>query len=236
MNRIEYRRRILEANDAQAEVLRGRFASAGTLVVDIVSSPGSGKTTLLEATARALPQPLRLGCVVGDIATEMDAERLRAAGMPSHQIVTGGACHLDARLVSDGIEAAPFAPTAPTGTAVGSLPLDLLFLENVGNLVCPASYDLGEDVKVVLLSVTEGHDKPFKYPAIFARAGITLITKTDLLPYVDFDVERASEQVRTLNPDARVMELSIKEGKGLDSWCALLQEMLDDKRRLAATA
>jgi hydrogenase nickel incorporation protein HypB len=230
MNRVEYRRRILEANDAEARVLRERFDEGGVLVVDVVSSPGSGKTTLLEATARALPSALRLGCVVGDIATEMDADRLRAAGMPSHQIVTGGACHLDARLVSDGIEEAGF------DTPEDVLPLDVLFLENVGNLVCPASYDLGEDVKVTLLSVTEGHDKPFKYPAIFARAGITIFTKTDLLPYVDFDVELAREQVLALNPSAKVLELSVKEGKGIDTWCALLQEMLDGKRLMEAIA
>jgi len=230
MNRVEYRRRILEANDAQASVLRQRFADGRVLVVDVVSSPGSGKTTLLEATARTLPRALRLGCVVGDIATEMDADRLRAAGMPSHQIVTGGACHLDARLVSDGIEAASF------DTPDESLPLDVLFLENVGNLVCPASYDLGEDEKVALLSVTEGHDKPFKYPAIFARAGITLFTKTDLLPHVDFDVDCAREQVLALNPGATVLEVSVKEGKGLDAWCALLQYKLDEKRRLKAIA
>ncbi|MCP4039748.1 MAG: hydrogenase nickel incorporation protein HypB [bacterium] len=229
MNRVEYRKRILEANDVQAAALRQSFAASGTLVVDVVSSPGAGKTSLLEATARALPAALRLGCVVGDIATEIDAERLRAAGMPSHQIVTGGACHLDARLVSDGLEAASFATTSEP------LPLDVLFLENVGNLVCPASYDLGEDVKVVLLSVTEGHDKPFKYPAIFARAAVTLITKTDLLPFVDFQVDVVRDQVRALNAQAQILELSVKEGKGLDAWCGLLQQMLDEKRERATS-
>jgi len=230
MNRVEYRKRILAANDEHALVLRERFAEKRVLVVDIVSSPGSGKTTLLEATARALPSALRLGCLVGDVATQMDAERLQAAGLPSHQITTGGACHLDARLVAEGIQAASF------GSSGDTLPLDMLLLENVGNLVCPASYDLGEDVKVALLSVTEGHDKPFKYPAIFARAGITVFTKTDLLPHVDFDLECAREQVLTLNPTAIVLEVSVKQGKGLDAWCALLQARLDDKRRLETIA
>jgi hydrogenase nickel incorporation protein HypB len=159
MNRIEFRKKILAANDAEAALLSDLFDAAGTFVVDFVSSPGAGKTSLLEATALRLADSVRAGCVVGDIATELDAERLRRAGLPSHQIVTGGACHLDARLVREGLQAAAFGE------------LDLLFIENVGNLVCPASYALGDDVKVALLSVTEGHDKPFKYPAIrFARS------------------------------------------------------------------
>jgi len=148
---------------------------------------------------------------VGDIATEMDAERLRRAGLPAHQIVTGGACHLDARLVADGLESADFG-----------MP-EVLLLENVGNLVCPASYDLGETAKVALLSVCEGDDKPFKYPAIFARAAVTIFTKTDLLPMVDFDVERAREQVETLNPAAHVIELSTRTGKGVDLWTSWLE-------------
>jgi hydrogenase nickel incorporation protein HypB len=217
IDRVEYRRRILEANDAQAAVLREGFERRGTAVVDVVSSPGAGKTSLLEATAERLADSVRVACVVGDIATEMDAERLRSAGMPSHQIITGGACHLDARLVADALHQSPFEDA------------ELLFIENVGNLVCPASYDLGEDVKVALLSVTEGHDKPFKYPAIFARAAVTLLTKIDLLPAARYDVGRATEQVLSLNADARVIELSTVDGQGMDSWCDLLQESLAAK-------
>jgi hydrogenase nickel incorporation protein HypB len=218
MNRVEFRQRILAANDAQAAVLRQHFSERNMLVVDLVSSPGAGKTALLGATAQRLAGSARLATVVGDIATELDAERLRATGMPAHQIVTGGACHLDARLVAEALERAPFGD------------VDLLFIENVGNLVCPASYALGEDYKVALLSVTEGHDKPFKYPAIFARAAVTLITKTDLLPHVDFDVEIASDQIRTLNSDAQVLSLSTRSGEGMEEWCTLLRTRMDERR------
>jgi hydrogenase nickel incorporation protein HypB len=218
IDRVEFRKRILAANDAQASILREGFASAGTAVIDLVSSPGAGKTTLLEATALRITDSVRVGCVVGDIATEMDAERLREAGMPAHQIITGGACHLDARLVTDALEEAGFDE------------LDLLVIENVGNLVCPASYDLGEDLKVALLSVTEGDDKPFKYPAIFSRAAVTVFTKTDLLPQTDFDLEKARNQVRSLNPGSQILEVSAKTGKGLDTWCSLLQTELARKR------
>ncbi|MBW2272526.1 MAG: hydrogenase nickel incorporation protein HypB [Deltaproteobacteria bacterium] len=211
MNRVEFRKKILAANDAEAAMLNEKFAATGTFVVDLVSSPGSGKTSLLEATALQLADSVRVGCVVGDIATELDAQRLRNAGLPAHQIVTGGACHLDARLVREGLETAGFGE------------LDLLFIENVGNLVCPASYALGDDVKVALLSVAEGHDKPFKYPAIFARADVSLITKIDLLPHVDFDIAVAREQIRSLNPDAEILEISTRAGKGIDAWCRLLR-------------
>jgi hydrogenase nickel incorporation protein HypB len=218
MDRVEIRRKILAANDAQAALLRERFDAAGTLVVDLVSSPGAGKTSLLEMTAQRMTPETRMATVVGDIATELDAERLRRAGMPAHQIVTGGACHLDARLVTDGLEAAGFEP------------LELLFIENVGNLVCPASYTLGEDFKVALLSVTEGHDKPFKYPAIFARAAVTVLTKVDLLPYLDFDLEQAQEQILSLNPEAEVLLVSVKTGQGVSDWCDLLRRRMTQLR------
>lgn len=222
MGHAEVHKKILSANDTQAAVLRQQFDSDRTLVVDLVSSPGSGKTSLLEATARRMAAGSKMAAVVGDIATELDAERLRAAGLPAHQIVTGGACHLDARLVTDGLEIAGFGP------------LEILFIENVGNLVCPASYFLGEDFKVALLSVTEGHDKPFKYPAIFARAAITVVTKVDLLPHVDFDVERVRAQVASLNPSAQVLLVSVKTGAGLDDWCDLLQHELAGRRDASA--
>lgn len=224
MNRIEFRKRILAENDAAAAELRERFRESGTLVVDVVSSPGAGKTSLLEETARRLGSAHPLSAIVGDIATELDAERLRAAGLRAHQIVTGGACHLDARMVTDALAAAEL------------LPADLLFLENVGNLVCPASYALGEDFKVVLLSVTEGDDKPFKYPAIFSRAAITVITKVDLSPHVRFDLERATDQVLSLNPDARVFTTSAYTGEGLDEWCGYLAERMHTKAPVGAEA
>lgn len=215
----DVKQRILQANEAAARALRERFTKAGTLVVNLISSPGSGKTKLLEATAARLGERLALAAIDGDVATELDAERLRRARMPAHQILTNGACHLDARQVQAALEQVHFPD-----------PLDVLFIENVGNLICPTSYDLGEDFKIALLSVVEGDDKPFKYPAIFARAQVTVITKIDLLPHVDFDLERAHAQIKTLNPSGHVLVTSATTGEGLSAWCQLLQETLARKR------
>jgi hydrogenase nickel incorporation protein HypB len=220
MTEIDVKQRVLAANAEAARGLRERFRAAGTLVVNLISSPGSGKTTLLEATARALRERLRLGGIDGDIATERDADRLRGAGIPARQILTGGACHLDARQV----ERALFEEG---GRLAG---LDVLFIENVGNLICPTSYDLGEDFKIALLSVVEGDDKPFKYPAIFARAAVTVITKADLLPHVDFDLAAVRAQIGTLNPNGRLLVTSARTGEGMESWLALLEEELARKR------
>jgi hydrogenase nickel incorporation protein HypB len=220
MTQVDVRKKILEANEAAAMKLRDGFRATGTLVVNIISSPGSGKTTLLEGTIRKMKDRFRLGGLDGDIATERDAERLRKAGIPARQILTGGACHLDARQVVSALdeEGEPFAG------------LDVLFIENVGNLICPTSYDLGEDYKVALLSVTEGDDKPFKYPAIFARAEVTVITKTDLLPYVDFDLAAVRGELAALRPGGTVFEVSSKTGEGLDAWCDSLASRLAEKR------
>ncbi len=212
MNRAEIRKRILAENDECADRLRSQFEDVGSLVLDLVSSPGAGKTTLLEETASRLAAELDMGAIVGDIATEMDAERLRHANLPAHQIITGGACHLDARMIEEGMKHCAF------------LPVDLLFVENVGNLVCPASYALGEDFKVVLLSVTEGEDKPFKYPAIFSKAKVALITKVDLMPQLSFDLERVEEQIRTLSQDVRIIRVSAWTGEGMEEWCQLLRQ------------
>lgn len=211
MTQIDARQKILEANANAARALREQFEADGTLVLNLISSPGSGKTTLLEETARRLASRWRLGAIVGDVATERDAERLRDAGLPAYQIVTGGACHLDARMVVDALSKADLGH------------LDILFVENVGNLVCPTSYDLGEHTKVALLSVAEGVDKPFKYPGIFSKAGITVITKLDLCPHVRFDIDVACEQIRTLNPDATIVQVSAETGLGMAEWCDLLQ-------------
>jgi hydrogenase nickel incorporation protein HypB len=219
VTQVDVRKRILSDNAAAAETLRARFASSRTLVVNLISSPGSGKTTLLEATVRAVGGRLRLGCIEGDIATDRDADRLRALGIPAHQILTGGSCHLDARQVRGALETHDLGP------------LDVLFIENVGNLVCPASYDLGEDFKVALLSVTEGEDKPFKYPSIFAKAAVTVVTKADLMPYVRFQLDEARGQVATLNPGGVLLVTSATTGQGVAEWCALLDERLDAKRR-----
>jgi hydrogenase nickel incorporation protein HypB len=218
VQKLELRRKILAANEAAAGALRHRFADAGTFVVDLISSPGSGKTALLEATARKLSSELRAAAVVGDVATELDADRLSAAGLPARQISTGGACHLEARLVADAIDAATFEG------------LDVLFIENVGNLICPTSFDLAEDWKVALLSVTEGQDKPLKYPGIFSKAAATVITKSDLLPHVSFDVDLVREEILALNPLARVIVTSTRTGDGLGQWTNLIEECIQSKR------
>jgi hydrogenase nickel incorporation protein HypB len=215
---VTVRRRALAANDASAADLRARFAAAGTLVVNLISSPGSGKTTLLEATIRAFGDRCTAAVIEGDVATERDADRIRALGVRAHQILTGGACHLDARQVAQAL------------AATDLLPADLLFIENVGNLICPTTYDLGEDFKVALLSVTEGEDKPFKYPAIFSRAAVTVLTKADLLAHVPFDLAVARAQLAALNPSGTVLEVAATTGAGVDAWCRLLLDRLAAKR------
>jgi len=215
---VRIRKSALAANDRVAGELRDRFRDTGTLVLNLVSAPGSGKTTLLEQTVRRLRDELSLGVLEGDVATELDAERIRALGVPARQIVTGGACHLESRIVRRALEEAEFPP------------LDILFIENVGNLVCPTSYDLGEDFKVALVSVPEGDDKPFKYPGIFRRALIAVVTKVDLLPHFSFDLDRVRERVATLNPAARFVAVSSTTGEGVDAWCDLLREALAAKR------
>lgn len=214
--------RVLSDNDRIAGRLRLRFAEQGTLVVNLISSPGSGKTSLLEATVRALGKDYRAGSVVGDIATERDADRLRALGIPAGQILTGGACHLDARLVNAGLSRGGFEW------------LDFLFIENVGNLICPTVYDLGEDFKVALLSVAEGDDKPLKYPGIFSRAAVTIITKTDLLPHVSFDLDRVRAEIQSLNPTGTILAASARSGDGIRDWCALLRDRLAAKVSVAS--
>ena len=211
MTDVDVRLRVLAANESAAQELRERWRARHTLALNLISSPGSGKTTLLEATVARLKERYRIGVIEGDIATELDADRLRRMGVPAHQILTGGSCHLDARQVRVAADRPEFAS------------LDLMLIENVGNLICPTSYDLGEACKVVVLSVTEGEDKPFKYPAIFARAQVCVITKIDLLPHVPFQMDTVRGQVRTLRPDGTLLELSARTGEGMDGWCALLE-------------
>jgi hydrogenase nickel incorporation protein HypB len=216
---VTVKRRVLAANEERAETLRSRFTASRTLVANLISSPGSGKTTLLEATVRGLEGELTTAVIEGDVATENDADRIRALGVPAHQILTGGACHLDARQVETGIEEA------------GLPEVDILFIENVGNLICPTTYDLGEDFKVVLLSVAEGDDKPVKYPAIFARAEVAVITKSDLLPHVPFDLESVKSQIASLNPNGTVLVTSSLAGDGVGDWLELLRTLLEAKRQ-----
>lgn len=210
---IQIEQRILATNDEQAAALRARFKAAGTFVVNLISSPGAGKTSLLERTAaalRALPKPPTFAVIEGDIATEQDAERVRKHGIPAVQINTHGDCHLDARMVAGAIDRLSGL------TELGKL--DLLIVENVGNLVCPTEFDLGEDAKVVVASVAEGADKPSKYPATFLNAKAMVVNKIDLLPYVDCDLDRLIGDARAINPGLAVFPVSCRTGEGIDSW------------------
>jgi hydrogenase nickel incorporation protein HypB len=204
---VEVRQGILKKNDLLAHELRAQFAAAGVRVVNIVSSPGAGKTTLLEKTLTGLAQRgLRVAALVGDLATDNDARRLARSGVPVRQITTGTLCHLEAEMVS----------AALAGWALDEL--DLLFVENVGNLVCPASYDLGEDLRVVVLSVTEGEDKPLKYPTIFNAADLAVISKIDLAAAVDFDRGQTLRNLQAVRPGIEVVEVSARTGQGVDAW------------------
>jgi len=207
---VEVRQRVLKQNDLLARNLRERFRRAGTYVVSIVSSPGSGKTTFLERLLATLRGQSRVAALVGDLATENDALRLQRSGAPVKQITTGSVCHLDASMVSNALE----------GWDVSKL--DILFIENVGNLVCPSSYDLGEDLRVVLLSVTEGEDKPLKYPTIFNTADVAVITKMDLATAVEFDRDAAHRNIQSVRPGMRVFEVSAKTGLGMRQWTEFL--------------
>lgn len=206
---IEVITKILDANDKEAAHIRGHFEAHGVLAVNLMSSPGSGKTTLLEATIDT--GALRLGVIEGDLETNQDADRIKAKGAPAYQISTGQACHLDAFMVHEGLHAMPLSE------------LDVVFVENVGNLVCPASYDVGTHLNVVLLSVPEGHDKPAKYPVMFRAADLLLITKCELLPHFDFSIDHAVREARKLNPKVDVIEIDSKSGKGIDQWVSYLK-------------
>ncbi|MEJ5172299.1 MAG: hydrogenase nickel incorporation protein HypB [Hydrogenothermaceae bacterium] len=203
---VEVLTKILDVNDRQAQSNREHFEEHNILSINLMSSPGAGKTTLLEKTIELLNGKLKIGVIEGDLETNRDAERIKAKGVPAYQITTGQACHLDAFMVHDGIHHLPLDN------------LDIVFIENVGNLVCPASYDVGAHINVVLLSVPEGSDKVAKYPVMFSVADLVLITKTDLLPYFDFNIENVRKDLRKLNPKADIILLSTKSGEGMDKW------------------
>jgi hydrogenase nickel incorporation protein HypB len=205
-------KKVLSANDQIAARLRDAFSATDTLVVNLISSPGSGKTMLLEKTLEALPAGTRAAVLTGDIQTDNDARRLARYGFPVRQITTAGACHLDARMVDNQL----------ADWLDDSEPLEMLLIENVGNLVCPTSYDLGEDAKIVVLSVTEGEDKPLKYPGIFRKAELMILNKIDLLPYVPFDPALALENARRIHPGIEIIETSCTTGAGLKQWLAWL--------------
>ena len=210
MSVITIERKVLEKNDTIAAQNRRRFADERLFVINVVSSPGAGKTSLLEQTIDRLKGRLRLSVVEGDVQTDLDAQRVARYGAPVVQIVTNGGCHLEARLVQDALARLDLAQT------------DLLVIENVGNLVCPANYDLGEAMKVVLLSMTEGDDKPLKYPAMFRNASVLVVNKIDLLPYVPCDMDALMRNARQINPGLRVFQVSCTTGAGLDEWCSWL--------------
>ena len=215
-------KKILEKNDLQAEGNRKHFDKYGILSINLMSSPGAGKTSLLEKTLELLKDKYTVGVIEGDLETERDAERVRQKGAYAYQITTGQTCHLDAFMVHKGIHNLPLEK------------LDIVFVENVGNLVCPASFDVGTHYNVVLLSVPEGDDKPAKYPVMFEKADLFVITKIDLLPYFDFDVERCIREFREINPTAEVITLSTKTGEGLDKWIDwLIQKREEIKKKTA---
>ncbi len=208
---------ILRKNDALADGLRARFAASGTLVVNLLSSPGSGKTTLLQQTLARLSGRRRVGALVGDQATDNDARRLAESGAPVRQITTAAECRLDADMIGRALER--WEPGR----------LDALFIENVGNLICPAEYDLGEDLRVVVFSVTEGEDKPLKYPLAFNTAQLAVITKIDIADAVGFDRDAAYASIGQVNPGISILETSARTGAGMDGWIALLETQIERK-------
>jgi len=214
MTRVPLERKVLNENDRLAADLRQGFARHGTVCVNLIGSPGSGKTMLLERTLASFEPGRRVAVLTGDIQTDNDAQRLARYGFPVRQITTGGACHLDARMVERALAGWPVED------------LEILFLENVGNLVCPTSYDLGEEARAVLLSVTEGEDKPLKYPATFHHADLMVLNKIDLLPYVPFQAEVAKENARRVQPGIEILDVSCTTGEGIDRWRAWLDRHL----------
>jgi hydrogenase nickel incorporation protein HypB len=219
---VEVRARILKENDVLARELRQRFEDAGVTVVSFVSSPGSGKTTFLETLMSRLNHRWRIAALVGDLATENDAARLRRACPLVKQIVTGTVCHLDAKMISAALDDWKLDE------------LDLLFIENVGNLVCPANYDLGEAMRVVLLSATEGEDKPLKYPTIFNTADVAVITKMDIAEACEFNLGDARHNIHSVRPAMQILEVSSKTGRGIDAAIGLVESRIPEARKAQA--
>src|ERR1022692_802557 len=224
MSRVEAEKKVLNENQILAEQLRERYRQQGILCVNLISSPGSGKTLLLEKTLDRMAKSARVAVLTGDLQTENDAKRLAKFGFPVKQIVTGGTCHLDAKMVERHLADWKLED------------LDLLIVENVGNLVCPSSYDLGEDAKIVLLSTSEGEDKPLKYPSIFFKAELMLLTKIDLLPYVPFNADVARENARRVHPQLEIIDVSSTTGEGLDRWMEWLRARQERAKAKLQTA
>ncbi|SNS71095.1 Hydrogenase nickel incorporation protein HypB [Granulicella rosea] len=220
--RISVQTNVLNANQQTALANRELFADRGLLVMNLMSAPGAGKTTLLEATIKALQGHFRLAVIEGDLQTDLDAQRIQALGVRAHQITTGTVCHLDARMVARALDSFPVDD------------LDLLIIENVGNLICPASFDLGESLRVVVCSVAEGPEKPKKYPVMFNKANVVLINKIDLADASGVDVKELAANVREVSPKAAIFELSSRTGQGMAAWTQWLQQAVE-MRALAAT-
>jgi len=214
MSIITIERKILEKNDEIAKQNRELFKEKNIFCINIVSSPGSGKTSLLERTIETLKSKINIAVIEGDVQTDFDAKRVAKYDVPVVQIVTNGACHLEAKLVSDAL------------SNIELKDIKFLVIENVGNLVCPAGYDLGEDMKVVLLSTTEGDDKPLKYPKMFINASVLVINKIDLLPYVNCKIEELKKNALKINPDLKIFEMSCTSGVGIDNWCNWIVEKI----------
>ena len=221
---IKIVRRVLDVNEAMAEQNRKRFQEKGIFVLNMMSSPGSGKTTTLVKTLNAIKDTLKCAVIVGDICTTNDADRLSDTGVPVVQVNTdefGGDCHLTALVIENAF------------SSLETDDLDMLIVENVGNLVCPAEFDIGEDARVVILSVTEGEDKPLKYPLMFRECDIALLSKIDLLPYLEFDKEEAKKSIRTIHPHMPIIEMSSKTGEGMPAWIDWLKENVNAKKQQA---
>jgi hydrogenase nickel incorporation protein HypB len=207
MGIITIERKVLEKNDELAAQIRDKFKSNKTFVINIVSSPGSGKTSILERTIEKIKDKIKIAVIEGDVQTDFDAKRVEKYNVPVVQIVTNGGCHLEAKLVKDALE------------NIDLKGINFLVIENVGNLVCPAGYDLGEDLKVVILSTTEGDDKPLKYPKMFINSSVLIINKIDLLPYVNCNIVTLKKNALSINPNLMVFETSCTTGEGIDKWC-----------------
>ncbi len=215
---LEVQKKVLESNEKEAGHNRETLNRYKILGLNLMSSPGSGKTTLLEKTIELLNGELSIGVIEGDLETDRDAERIRNRGIPVHQITTGQTCHLDAKMIHNAMHHLPLKE------------IDILFVENVGNLVCPAAYEIGTHTNVVLLSVNEGDDKPAKYPLVFRTAELMVITKTDQAPYSDFNIQGAINDARRINPELKVLMLSAKTGEGMGEWIAFLKKRVQECR------
>ena len=217
MPKITIAQNILAANDTIAQEVQQSLATHGIRTINVMSSPGAGKTTLLERTIARLHGEMAIGVIEGDIETSADAERIETAGAETVQINTRGACHLEAHMIRAALKELDIAH------------INLLFIENIGNLVCPSEWDLGEDLRAVVVSTTEGDDKPAKYPQMFAVSQVMIVNKLDLLPYVDYDVEKVKRQALAINPQLRIFQVSCRTGEGLDAWCEWLVTFANGK-------